>query len=450
MLIEVSIENYKSIKNRVTLSMQKSSQDKSLDENFVNIELNKIGQDKKEIGLLKTSAIYGANASGKSNIIDGILKIKLIILNSHAHQQGQLFPVVPFKLDDKCVTEPTFFQFVFIEQGVKYAYNVKLTQKSVIEENLYHYPNGREQKVFSRQGNEIKINFGSQKQLDQKDQMRQEIYASDISENILFLSLANKVKIEAVKNAFNWFANKLQVVTNDVNVIPTTTPMLKDNRLSNKQVLKYLQIADPQIQGINIEANEFNINDPNNINIKQQLFKNLISEAQRRNIPFEKIQVEPLMTLVEKTQRHGLDINGNVKNVDFTLQEESLGTFKFYNLIGPILQALNNGMVIIYDEFDTSLHPLLVKGIIELFYSKVNCSNAQLIISTHNTHFLDFPALFGRDQIWITEKQYNGETELYSISDFKGIKRSDLSAKTYLKGKFGGIPQIDLDDIYEE
>lgn len=446
MLIEISIENYKSIKNRVTLSMQKSSQDKSLDENFVNIELNKIGQDKKEISLLKTSAIYGANASGKSNIIDGILKIKQIILTSHAHQQGQLFPVVPFKLDDKCITEPTFFQFVFIEQGVKYAYNVKLTQKLVIEENLYHYPKGREQKVFSRQGNEIKINFGSQKQLDQKDQIRQEIYASDISENILFLSLANKVKIEAVKNTFNWFANKLQVVNRESSIIPITTPMLDKNQLSKEQVIKYLKIADPQIQGINIETSEFNINDPNNKNIKQQL----MFEAQIRNIPFEKMQVEPLMALVEKTQRLGLDINGNVKNVDFTLREESLGTFKFYNLIGPILQALNNGMVIIYDEFDTSLHPLLVKGIIELFYSKVNCSNAQLIMSTHNTHFLDFPALFGRDQIWITEKQYNGETELYSISDFKGIKRADLSAKTYLKGKFGGIPQIDLDDIYEE
>ena len=446
MLIEVSIENYKSIKNKVTLSMQKSSQDKTLDENFVNIELNKIGQDKKEIGLLKTSAIYGANASGKSNIIDGILKIKLIILNSHAHQQGQLFPVVPFKLDDKCVTEPTFFQFVFIEQGVKYAYNVKLTKKSVVEENLYYYPNGREQKVFSREGNEIKINFGSQKQLDKEAQLRQEIYASDISENILFLSLANRVKIDAVKNAFNWFANKLQVVTKDLNVIPTTTPMLTDNQLSKEQVLKYLKIADSQIQGINIEANEFNINDPNNSDIK----KHLMFEAQRRNIPFEKMQVEPLMALVEKTQRHGLDIDGNVKNVDFTLQEESLGTAKFYNLIGPIIQELNNGMVIIYDEFDTSLHPLLVKGVIELFYSKVNCSHAQLIMSTHNAYFLDFPALFRRDQVWVTEKQYNGETELYSISDFKGIKRSNLSAKTYLKGKFGGIPQIDLDDIYEE
>ena len=107
-------------------------------------------------------------------------------------------------------------------------------------------------------------------------------------------------------------------------------------------------------------------------------------EAQRRNIPFEKMQVEPLMALVEKTQRHGLDIDGNVKNVDFTLQEESLGTAKFYNLIGPILQALNNGMVIIYDEFDTSLHPLLVKGVIELFYSKVNVEFISFYINSLN------------------------------------------------------------------
>lgn len=448
MLLEFKVSNFKSIKDTQTFSMIRGSREKSLANNYATILLDKIGDAHKEVDVLKTSAIYGANASGKSNLIEAIFTIRNIIIESYKYQQGEQIPIEPFRLDENYLTKPSCFEFTFVENNVKYNYYVKMTKNIVEEEELYFYPKGRKQKVYSRKKNNIDINFGTSK-IDEEDKIRQKIYAEDIADNILFLSLVNRIKLDAVKNAFNWFFQKLVVIPPRQVLVSTTTPMLKDHIIDEKMVLKYLQVADPLISKITVEMEEKQENDPMFSQIKQHMLSQIANRFGTNAIQGLNVQGKYAI-LKEKFTRLGVNKNGDLVPVDFTINEESVGTQKFYSLIGPLVSALRNGNVLICDELGTSLHPLLMQSILELFTSEENKSNAQLIISTHNVYFLDKPNLFRKDQVWLTEKSISGETNLYSISDFENTKREDLTAKSYLKGKFGAIPTADIWEIFNE
>lgn len=448
MLLEFKVSNYKSIRDTQTFSMIRGSREKSLENNYSTILLDKIGDSLKEVDILKTSAIYGANASGKSNLIEAMFTIRNIIIESYRYQQGELIPIEPFKLDEKYLSIPSSFEFTFIENNIKYNFYVKMTKNIVEEEELSFYPKGRKQRVYYRKGNNIDINFGTSK-IDEKDRIRQKIYAEDIADNILFLSLVNRIKLDAVKNAFNWFLQKLVVIPPQQSLLSTTTPMLRDHIIDENMVLRYLQIADPLISKITVEMEEKQENDPMFSQIKQRMLSQIINKFGPLAIQGLNVQGK-YAVLKEKFTRLGINKNGDLIPVDFTINEESIGTQKFYSLIGPLVSALRNGNVLICDELGTSLHPLLMQSILELFTSEENKSNAQLIISTHNVYFLDKPKLFRKDQIWLTEKSISGETNLYSISDFEHTKREDLTAKSYLKGKFGAIPNTDIWEIFND
>ena len=450
MLLEFKVGNYKSIKEMQTFSMLRSSRENSLKDNYSTINIKKIGDSSKCIDVLKTSAIYGANASGKSNLIHSMFVLQTLIINSYKNQQGTLLPVVPYRLNDIYKDLPTYFEVIFIENSTKYRYLLRLTQCKIIEECLYCYPNGRETKVFTRKDNEIKINFNISKTLDEKDKVRQQIYAEDIANNILFLSLANRIKLEEVKSAFNWFATKLVVIPDHRHLVSTTTPMLSYNDIDSSTVLKYLKMADPLISNINIETIEpKDNNDPRFSRIKQDFITKMKESNPSINID-ELFVDNNLAILREKFYRYGSDKDGKIKNIEFTLNEESRGTQKFYSLIGPLFNSLKKGHVLVCDEFETSLHPLLMQGIIEIFTSIENNSNAQLIISTHDVNLLDKNNLFRKDQIWFVEKNYLGESEVYSVSDFNKTSRKDLSSKSYLKGKFGAIPEVDVWELIND
>lgn len=449
MLLEFYVSNYKSIKDTQSFSMIRSSKENYLKENFVTCNISKIGDSEKCVDVLKTSAIYGANASGKSNLINAIFLIQNIIINSNKNQQGDLLPVEPFKLDETYQNIPTTFKFVFIEQSVKYMYQVKMTQQSIKEETLYYYPKGRRSKVFERINNKIKIKFNSS-QIDEREKIRQQIYAEYIADNILFLSLANKLNIEAIKNAFHWFSQKLLVIPDTRRLLNTTTPMLKDHIINEEKVLEFIKIADPLISKVNIETIDQN-EDTDILNKKLKDFILKISQNSNNTNNIQNISItNKLSILKEKFYRYGLDKNGNISNIEFTIQEESRGTQKFYSLIGPLLNALKRGTILICDELETSLHPLLMQAIIELFSSKENINNAQLIISTHDINLMDKRNLFRKDQIWFVEKSITGESNVYSLSDFIDTPRKELSSKNYLKGKFGAIPNVDIWELIND
>ncbi len=434
MLIEFSAENFRSIKNKCTLSMLASS-DTSILNNLFNAE-NK----SKTLKLLKTACIYGANASGKTNILKAAKTIKEIILNSINYKKGGLIPIEPFELDDNFLDKPSSFEFIFIQNNIKYAYGAKLNKKQVIEEYLYSWKTGRKRQIFERNYNNIDFNLPKTKE---EDSLRLKIYSEDISDNILFLSLANRVNIFEVKEAFDWFDKKLRILLNQKSIGSITTHFLNTGQIKKEDILKYLKLADNQITSFNLT--ETIIDDEKEFpSFLKKHIMNTIAKKENINIneaDFRALEIE------EKTIRQGLDIQGNAKNVEFSMAEkESDGTQKYYGVSGPIINSLNNGYVLLFDELDLRLHTLLSKNLIELFTSSINKNNAQLIFTSHDVNLLDNKNLFRRDQIWFTEKIKDGSTELYSLWDFKA--RKDITVqKGYLEGRYGAIPFINRESL---
>ncbi len=445
MLIEFSVENFKSIKDKVTFSML-AAPEKTLPQNIAKIKLPKIDGKKNTNRILKTAAIYGANASGKSNLLKAINIIKKIILNSHLHQPEQQFPIDNFRLDLTYANKPTNFEFIFICNEIKYAYNVSLTKNKVLEENLYFWPNGRQVKVFERTGNQIE--FGSfYKAKNKEDELRNKIYAEDTAENTLFLSMANRVNIPQIKEVFQWFANKLIIMYRRNGIGNDTTGMISEQIIKQQDVLNFLKVADDKIADFVLDEKEID-------DVEKNVFMNnfiktvLIPEiARKENIKIENIGKVVGKNISEKTRRYAIDEDGNKILVEFNLSDESDGTQRYYGIIGPLLCCLERGCTVLFDELELRLHPLLSKGLIELFISELNPKNAQLIITTHNVNLLDSKNFFRRDQIWLTEKDETSATNLYSLDEFKGIRNSMIHSKNYLKGKFGAIPDLDWETV---
>ncbi|MCM1010042.1 MAG: ATP-binding protein [Fusobacterium sp.] len=444
MLIEFSVENYKSIKERITLSLQ-AAKDTKLAKNITKINLPQIDNQKTTQRILKTSVIYGANASGKSNILKAMDCIKKIIRTSHNYITNQQFPIDNFRLDLSYTSKPTMFEFIFIQHGIKYAYQVSLTKEKVLEENLYYWPNGRQVKIFER--DEEKIILGNSfKGKNQEDDLRNKIYAQDTAENTLFLSRANNVNIVEMKEAFNWFATKLVIIYQQIGIGNATSNMIADNILNEQEVLNCLKIADPQIADFNLVKKELEDveNHPMNLFIKQVILPQI---AKKENIRVENLGKILGLKIDEKTRRYAITETGERILVDFDLSEESDGTQRYYGLLGPILACLKTGCTLLFDEMELRLHPLLSKGLIDLFTSELNSQNAQLIITSHDVNLLDYKGLFRRDQIWFTEKNEDSSTELYSLDDFTGIRDSMIQSKNYLKGKFGAIPDLNWENL---
>ncbi len=447
MLIEFSTENFKSIKNKMTLTLQAAA-DISLAKNVAKIKLPQIDGKKNIHRVLKTSIIYGANASGKSNLLKAMDIIRKIIIHSNTHQPNQKFPIDKFRLDLSCANKPTSFEFIFIQNDIKYAYQVVLTEKKVIEENLYYWPNGRQVKIFERQNNSI--DFGSSyKAKNREDELRNKIYAEDTAENILFLSMANKVNIQPVKDAFNWFATKLVIINRQTGIGNDTTRMLAEHIINKQEVLNYLQVADAQITDFMLVENDDDLDENHPVNnfIKTVILPEI---ARKENIKIENIGKIVGKSYNEKIKRYGISETGDRVLIDFDISDESDGTQRYYGLIGPIIACLKKGCTILYDELELRLHSLLAKGIIELFTSDINSKNAQLIITSHNVNLLDTKGLFRRDQIWFTEKNECSETELYSLDDITGVRSSMIKSKNYLKGSFGAVPDLDWENINDK
>lgn len=444
MLIEFSTENFKSIKNKMTLTMQ-ASFDKSLSKNVAKVVLPQIEGKKNVNRVLKTSIIYGANASGKSNLLKAMNIIRKIIIHSNTHQPNQAFPIDNFRLDLTCSKKPTKFEFIFIQKGIKYAYQVVLTSKKVIEECLYYWPNGRQVKVFEREGNNI-VFGGSYKAKNKEDELRNKIYAEDTAENILFLSMANKVNIQPIKDAFTWFAMKLVIINRQNGIGDETTRMLAEHFITKQEVLNYLKVADSKITDFTLVESDADLdaNHPVNNFIKTVILPEI---ARKENIKIEDIGKIVGKSYNEKIKRYGISETGERILVDFDISDESDGTQRYYGLIGPIISCLKRGCTVLYDELELRLHPLLAKGIIELFTSDINKNDAQLIITSHNVNLLDTKGLFRKDQIWFTEKNEYSETELYSLDDITGVRHSMIKAKNYLKGSFGAIPDLNWEEI---
>lgn len=412
MLLEFTVRNFLSIKDEVTLNMVASKDDSFKDNTFV------YENGKSEKRALKTAVLYGSNASGKTNILKAMGFVSALINKSHEMQQGRMINRMPFKLDRRCLLEPSEFKIVFMHESIKYLYMFSVTETEVVEECLYYYPNGRQSTIFERNKDEYKFTVDIERQAELKQKFH--------SKNKLFISTESLWEYEKAKAPFKWLSEYFNVFIDHKDLEGYTRRNISGDADMKGVIKKYLKFADFDIEDIFIENKKkddvsligvFDLfEDENDLN----LMKNITDDVQ----------------FIHK----GIDEKGKEISVPLKLSEESDGTQKYFGILGPFLEVLKNGYTIVIDELDIRLHTLLVIKLVQLFLNpNINKNNAQLIFSTHDTNLLDEDIL-RRDQIWFVEKKKDRSTDLYSLYDFGGVRKSERIEKGYLQGKYGAIP----------
>lgn len=417
MLLQFSVENFKSFKNKAVLSLEAST-DKTLPMNLIET-----GKDR----ILRSAAIFGANAAGKSNIFSALTAAIVFIRHSNAMQVSEpIFSIIPYKFNSDNINMPTSFEFVFLSEGKKYVYGFSATQREVISEYLYVYNTSKASTIFERTNtNQYKFTSPDLKKILLPLTERN-------TNNKLFLATATAWNCEVTRTAFLWFERGINTYTTDSEQLLQQTAPIFENDTDNS--LRRFTIGLLHEADININDYEFETKEVSREQFLQQVPQEL------------RVLVSTLPTESNKQIRietvHTIDEEGNKRNCNLALAEESKGTRSIF-LFAPVLKrAFETGETLCIDEFDACLHPLLENYLVSLFNNPaINKANAQLIVSSHSMILMS-QRYFRRDQIYFVEKdRKTGVSELYSLDEFSPRKEEDIR-KAYMLGRYGSIPDI--------
>jgi uncharacterized protein len=415
MLLEFLVENFRSIREEARFSLVAGAGDELYESNVIKPSL---AEGVKSIPLLRSAALYGPNAGGKSNLIKALATMQEVVITSS--QNLEILPITPFKFSSESSKAPSVFEVTIFSDGVRYQYGFSATSLAIHEEWLFAFPKGRVQTWFERSRNaegEYEYSFGD-KLMGDKDAWKRATRS-----NALFLSTAIQLNSQQLQPVFNWFANKLRVAGVRGWSPHFSIEWCQDNRKS--QVLDFLRAADFAISDIHINEDDFS---------SDSLPSKLPGHV-RKFLEYE-LQGKKQLHL---TTAHQSD-SGNLVELDF--KEESDGTRKMFNFAGPWLDSLEKGHVLFIDELHDNLHPLLVKFLVQLFHGNENNPNqAQLVFSTHETFILS-QDIFRRDQIWFCERDETQNTKLYSLTEFSTRKGVDNLERGYLSGRYGALPFV--------
>ncbi len=430
MLIRFSIENFLSYKERQTLDLRtvKTCKEHPEDNTFV------VG----DTGLLKSAVIYGANASGKSNLFTAITTMKQIVMNSAKESQSVApLAVTPFAFcADNASMQTTTFEIEFICQETQYRYGFSATRKEIISEWFSQKnSDGAETPFFYRinENGEDKIQFfENMGKINDSD--------ARTRKKSLFLSECDSGNVEIAKKIMKWF-DELYITSglNDEKNKNFTIDKLRSEKLNGK-ISQFIRDADLNI--VDLRAACLNV-DEILFDSKDMQSKDFIKTKKiLASILSEEYRISEIQSI------HNIyDSQHNVigtKEFDFETIESD-GTKKAFALAGPIINALQNGCVLFVDELEARLHPIFTRKIVQIFNSREqNPNNAQLIFATHDANLLN-NELLRRDQIWFTEKNHGEATELYSLIEFildgnKKVRNDASYGKDYLNGRYGAIP----------
>ena len=379
--------------------------------------------------ILRSMVIYGANSSGKSNLIKAMERMREVVLSSVRLNDSDELEYSPFLLSIETDSLPTFFEIIFWKESIRYRYGFEYNLRQIENEWLFAGKSEKSEKTLF-----IRTIEGIAVDAKYKEGVGIE---SKTNNNRLFVSLVAQLGGPISKQILEFFKNYNVLSGLDHNDYKGfTTRMLHKNLNGCEESLELYQKLKLGFQDIKAIESDFNLSEiPENL--KDELRIKLVKDLTgKRNISL-------------KTVHNKYDKQGEI--VDFVLfdklKNESEGTNKIIDLSGPIFDTLKFGKALIIDELDAKLHPLITMRIVELFNSPIsNTKNAQLIFATHDTNLLG-EELFRRDQIWFTEKDEREQTELYSLYDFNlpdGSKvRNDSNLeKNYIRGRYGAIPFI--------
>lgn len=420
MLVQFTVENFLSIRDKVYLSLE-PSKDSEHPENLIT---------KGDYKAVNSVAIYGANASGKSSLFKAITVALIMIRNSNNVQITDKLPMTPFKFDFESRNKPTSFEFTFIaKDGRKYIYGFSATTEKVVEEYLYCYNTSKPTLLFDLNENEKpKFNRAYKVKLEAAYQMN--------TANKLFLATATTWNVECTKSPFEWLAESIDTFTDvmELGGVAFEKYRTDENRKYIEFTKNLLKQADINISSIEVDAKEV-VGGPA-LPFQIVVQGKIIPPNEGKHYD---VEITTGYTVVDE--------NGEKTEFSLTLQEESIGTQLLF-FYGPLLKdAFEKGKTIVLDEIDKSMHPSLVKFIMNLFRDPdVNKNGAQLIVTTHETGILSLE-MFRRDQIYFTEKDSkSGVTDLYSLDEFS-VRKTENIEKGYLMGRYGAIPFLQAGEV---
>ena len=400
MLLEFCVKNFLSIKDDLKLSFVATTLMESLSEPNDVIRISDMG-----LALVRSAVIYGANASGKTNVLKAIAFYKSFIMNSFKNgQAGESIDVENFRLNASTVQEPTTMEATFTVGEYLYRYGFEVGEKAVHAEWLYRRMNrkrSKEVEIFYREETGVTVHAKS-------PLMQDLVNRKMVRDNALLLSTAAQFNETTAVDILHWLSDTQVLFCSEDDKMWLQAIRHLDDEKMRERIVRFAKYADLGIENITKIGNR-----------------------------------------IVSSHRQYDDEGRETNDVAFSFSgNESEGTIKYFSLAYPIIDALDNGKRLVVDELDSKLHPLLVRKIVTLFNSaETNPKGAQLLFTTHDT-FLLSAGLFRRDQVWFTQKDNFGATEAYSLAEYK-VRGSSPFERDYLQGKFGATPIIgDMETIF--
>ena len=416
MLVGFTFENFASFYNNTEFAMTVSGNDSRYK------ELNTFSTPHGE--LLKSCFMYGANGSGKTNFIDALAFMKYIVTSELDVQSRIISKPNHFLFNNASKDKPTSFSIAFIIDGILYDYGFSVLNNKIINEYL-DKKDKRTVNVFTRSGS----NFETIK-INSKEFKNVEHVIKNTREDVLFLSWANFCNNEMAMKIYKWF-DSIQIFDADDThqLLSVTVNYMEEHENGKKDIVDLMNKLGIPIDDFEIEITDSQMSETLMAALKKSYKEKFKSIMNVKNIDLK---------IKQKVYDKDWD---NYTMSDFGFELESAGTKKLFEIAGPIISAINNGSVVLIDELDARLHPALVRHLVMMFNSlSHNPNNAQLICNTHDVTLLDED--IRRDQIYFLEKDEYGVSKLYSLCDFRGIRKDSKILKQYLLGVYGALPNI--------
>jgi len=428
MILEFSFSNFGPVDDRVTLSFEATNDD-TLEDYYVT----KLPDGTRA---LKLGIIYGPNASGKTNILNALQMLRDLVLNP-LDQKGDPIKYRKHQLGN-AKERDTNFNLTFYLDGIKYDYEIVFNNESIRREVLYYYPKNHKALFYEREydGKVSTLEFGSTlENINSKDVRSLE---ANTIKNVTVLGAYSKTNVSfpIIDSLIGWFdSNFLPIISPEdkENLFSWTIGKINQEEIQKNQVIDFLRNADLNISDLHIIEDEIAVDDK------------LLEKIERMPIPDEakrEIKERKKLRSLDVEFLHEFKEQGS-KKLTMTLpkEEESNGTRRYFQLVGPILMALKNNSFLFIDEIETSLHPDLLKQLVVNFLE--NSDTSQLLFTTHNISLLTRRDILRNDVIWFTEKNKKGATDLFSLADFKSdqIRKTSSIYNAYDLGKLGAKPK---------
>ena len=439
MLLEFTVENYLSFKDKTVFSMIATKNNEKIDEQTVTIN--------SKLSVLKNAAIYGANASGKSNLLKAIQFMKHFVINSSKEsQQGDVIKADSFKFNTESEKKPSVFEVVFLYDSIVYRYGFEVIPEKVVSEWLFARYTARETQLFVR--NEQDFQVGVKFKEGKK-------YIESVRENALFLSVCAQFNGSISSGILKWFRN-----TNVISSLEQGYEGVSLNILNNSssEFTEQKQALIDFVKEIDVGIENITIKDSEKIDLKtlleelpqnkalhiRQNLKNMNNKdlnQKNNSVEITPVEIKSIHNKYDKNKKL-------ISSDDYDFSIESQGTQKIFALVGPIIDTMYRGGILFIDEIQNSLNTTLVIAVIKFFVkNKINIKS-QFIFTTHDVNILAADIL-RRDEFWFVEKNKYGESELTCLVDFDEHVRKDASLdKDYLRGRYGAIPFLNLEKLY--